>query len=209
LSGDADGDVTAEAPRTFHNKWLGLMGWPVGGDDPALVLERVFPDNLSQRLAGEKLSDTLVWAYIRELRLLERDEVIYLQYGSTAGCFVPGTRRRDPEFFQGNTPGTLAGKKGQGKKMAKTPKGDHDPVVAIVKAAIDNKRPFQCQSGRFFAVGAFSQNIPATAPPKPARKARTAKNPAAVDVSALSLLDTSMNTSTASSSGKKFILIII
>ena len=175
MSGDSGGAVTAEALRTFHNKWLGLMGWPVGGDDPALVLERVFPDNLSQRLAGEKLSDTLVWAYIRELRLLERDEVIYLQYGSTAGCFVPGTRRRDPEFFQGNTPGTLAGKKGQGKKMAKTPKGDHDPVVAIVKAAIDNKRPFQCHSGRFFAVGRLARTSQLQHHPSPPERPERSK----------------------------------
>jgi hypothetical protein len=180
------------------------MNWPNGEEDPIKVITRIFETNLSRVAAWEVMDPDLVWAFIRQLRLVERDELVHLTHLGSENCFIPGTRIRDPDFWQMAKSNIQAGRTSASKKL-NSKKGVAKPTQLILNSAKVRGHEGRTRSGKFIVLGAVFHESDVPFEAKVERKSsgkRASKKKASVPVASASgplmiqqgVPDTSKNT---------------
>ena len=89
LKGDVLG-VTVGQLSAMYGDWLPTQTWSAGVGDPVQALDRVFGPDFYTRDPDEILEDAMVWLFIRHLRLVERYEIVHLDYFCTANVHEGG-----------------------------------------------------------------------------------------------------------------------
>ena len=144
----------------MYNAWLKTMNWaPNGETDPIKVLTRIFADNLTGRDPDSFVEETLLWRFVEQLRLVERDELVFLSYNSLVNCYNKGTRKRADDFYKSDKTTELAYKLSRANTDQFKKKGKFNPVKAILMSAKDKGCEGRTISGKWIVVDANVMNV--------------------------------------------------